>query len=121
MEIRRVQKAKVRRKFHVRKKVQGSTDRPRLTVFRSNKNIYAQIIDDTSGLTLASASTLAKAVKGTIKSAGGKAGAAVIGEAIAKEAGKVGIKAVRFDRGSYRYHGRVKALADAARKAGLVF
>jgi large subunit ribosomal protein L18 len=121
MEIKRVQKAKERRTFHVRKKVRGSQDRPRLTVFRSNRNIYAQIIDDVSGVTLASAGTLAKGVKGTVKSAGGKAGAAVIGETIAKEAGKVGIKAVRFDRGPYRYHGRVKALADAARKAGLVF
>jgi large subunit ribosomal protein L18 len=121
MEIKRVQKAKERRKFHVRKKVQGTQERPRLTVFRSNRNIYAQIIDDASGVTLASASTMAKAVKGSVKSAGSKAGAVAIGEAIAKEAGKVGIKCVRFDRGSYRYHGRVKALADAARKAGLVF
>jgi len=121
MEIKRVQKARERRKFHARKKTHGTQDRPRLTVFRSNKNIYAQIIDDGSGVTLASASTLAKAVRGTIKSAGSKAGAVAIGEAIAKQASQVGIKCVRFDRGSYRYHGRVKALADAARKAGLVF
>ncbi len=121
MEIKRVQKAKERRTFHVRKKVRGTQERPRLTVFRSNRNIYAQIVDDTSGVTLASASTMAKAIRGSVKSAGSKAGAAAIGEAIAKQANKVGIKAVRFDRGPYRYHGRVKALAEAARKAGLVF
>lgn len=121
MEIKRVQKARERRKLHVRKKVRGVQDRPRLTVFRSNRNIYAQIVDDASGVTLASASTMAKSVRGAVKSAGSKAGASLIGEAIAKEASKVGIKAVRFDRGPYRYHGRVKALAEAARKAGLVF
>ncbi|HSV27399.1 MAG TPA: 50S ribosomal protein L18 [Sedimentisphaerales bacterium] len=122
MEIRRVQKAKRRRTLHVRKKTRGTEDRPRLTVFRSNRNIYAQIVDDTSGATLASAGTLTKALRsGSGKTAGNKAGAAAIGEAIAKQAGRVGIKAVRFDRGPYRYHGRVKALAEAARKAGLAF
>jgi large subunit ribosomal protein L18 len=121
MEIKRIHKARARRKFHVRKAVRGTQERPRLTVFRSNKNIYAQIIDDTSGVTLASSSTMSKTVRGSVKSTGSKAGAAAIGEAIAKQASQVGIKCVRFDRGSYRYHGRVKALADAARKAGLVF
>ena len=105
----------------MRKKVNGTPERPRLSVFRSNKHIYAQVIDDVAGLTLASAGTKSKSLRDKIAKTGNKKAAEIIGEAIAKEALGVGIKCVCFDRGSYRFHGRVKSLADAARKAGLVF
>ncbi len=121
MSRKNVQRAAQRRKFHVRKKVHGTPERPRLSVFRSGRHIYAQIIDDAAGLTLASASTKAKALRDKIAKTGNKKAAEIIGEAIAKEATGVGIKCVCFDRGPYKFHGRVKALADAARKAGLVF
>ena len=101
------------------KKVSG--DRLRLSVFRSSKNIHAQIIDDSKGHTVASASTLEKDVKGWIKTGAGVAAAAAVGKLIAERAGKAGVKEVVFDRGPYIYHGRVKALADAAREAGLSF
>lgn len=113
--------AAVRRKYHVRKKVSGTPDRPRLSVFRSNRHIYAQIIDDTAGATLASASTRAKAIREQVANGGGKKAAETIGETIAKQALGVGIKCVCFDRNRYKFHGRVKALAEAARKAGLAF
>jgi large subunit ribosomal protein L18 len=116
-----IKKATARRKYHVRKKAFGTTDRPRLSVFRSNRNIYVQIIDDVAGLTLASASTRSKAFKGQMPKTGDKKAAEAVGEAIAKQATGVGIKCVCFDRSRYKYHGRVKALAEAARKAGLVF
>ena len=119
MKLEKAKKAAQRRKYHVRKKVSGTTERPRLTVFRSNKHIYAQVIDDVSGATLVSAGTLSK--KSGVEYGGNIKAAAVIGEAIAKEAMNVGIKCVCFDRGGFRYHGRVKALAESARKAGLVF
>lgn len=92
-----------------------------MSIFRSNRHIYAQIIDDTVGATLVSASTRAKALREQMPNAGDKKAAEVIGETIAKEALGVGIKCVSFDRNRFRFHGRVKALADAARKAGLVF
>lgn len=114
-------KAALRRKQHVRKTVFGTSERPRLSVFRSNKHIYVQIIDDVAGLTLASASTRSKLLKGQLQKTGNKKAAETVGEAIAKQAIGVGIKFVSFDRNRYRYHGRVKALADSARKAGLVF
>ena len=101
------------------KKVSG--DRLRLSVFRSSKNIHAQIIDDSKGHTVASASTLEKDVKGSIKTGAAVAAAAAVGKLIAERAGKAGVKEVVFDRGPYIYHGRVKALADAAREAGLSF
>ncbi|MBN2594782.1 MAG: 50S ribosomal protein L18 [Sedimentisphaerales bacterium] len=110
-----------RRKYRVRKKVSGTPERPRLNVYRSNKHIYAQIIDDVAGVTLASASTKNKSLKGKIKRGGNKEAAATVGEAIARAALNVGIKCVSFDRGPYKYHGRCKALAEAARKAGLAF
>jgi large subunit ribosomal protein L18 len=110
-----------RRKHHVRKKVLGTAERPRLTVFRSSRHIYAQVIDDAGGLTLASASSRSKALRGQLRKTGNKEAAAIVGEAIAKAALNVGIKCVSFDRGQYKYHGRCKALAEAARKAGLVF
>jgi large subunit ribosomal protein L18 len=101
------------------KKVAG--DRPRLSVYRSSKNIYAQIIDDSKGHTLAAASTLDKDLKGSLKTGADTAAAAAIGKLLAERAVKAGVKDVVFDRGPYIYHGRVKALADAAREGGLNF
>ena len=113
--------AMMRRKYHVRKKVHGTQDRPRLSIFRSNRHIYAQVIDDIAGATLASASTRTKGLRDQLTSSSDKKAAGVIGEAVAKQALSVGIKCVCFDRNRYKYHGRVRALAEAARKAGLVF
>ncbi len=110
------QETKERRHKRVRKKVTGIPSRPRLCVYRSNKNIYAQIIDDTKGVTLAGASTLEK-----IDEKNKTEESYIIGNLIAKRALEKGIKQVVFDRGSSLYHGRVKALADAARENGLVF
>ena len=121
MAIDKLKKASLRRKYHVRKKVVGTPERPRLSVFRSNRHIYAQIIDDVAGATLASASTRAKGLRDQLPNAGNKKAAEFIGEAIAKQALSVGIKCVCFDRNQCRFHGRVKALAEVARKAGLVF
>lgn len=114
-------KADLRRKYHVRKKIFGTPERPRLTVFRSNRNIYAQIIDDVAGVTLVSASTKSKDLADQVKNGSNVKAAEMVGDAIAKEALNVGIKCISFDRNGFRYHGRVKALADAARKSGLVF
>ncbi len=117
-----VQRNTVRERVHkrVRSKVSGTAERPRLNVFRSLNHIYAQVIDDGSASTLVSASTLAK--KGDEKRAGGNVDAArVVGKLIAERARDRGIKKVVFDRGGYLYHGRIKALADAAREAGLEF
>ena len=113
--------AMMRRKYHVRKKVHGTQDRPRLSIFRSNRHIYAQVIDDIAGATLASASTRTKGLRDQLTSSSDKKAAGVIGEAVAKQALSVGIKCVCFDRNRYKYHGRVRTLAEAARKAGLVF
>ena len=121
MNADNLKKASRRRKFHIRKTVCGTAERPRLTVFRSNKHIYAQIIDDTVGVTLASASSKAKSFRQQLTSGGNIKAANAVGEAIAKEALHVGIKCVSFDRNGYKYHGRAKALAESARKAGLVF
>ena len=121
MRSEQIKKAKMRRKMHVRKKIFGSSERPRLSVFRSNKHIYAQIVDDFAGVTLASASSRGKNLRDDIGKGGNKGAAETVGTAIAKQATGVGIKCVRFDRNRYHYHGRVKSLADAARKAGLVF
>ena len=108
-------------RYAIRKKVSGTSERPRLAIFRSNKEIYAQIIDDINGKTLLSASTMDKEFK-TKKIFGGNVAAAQeIGSMIAKLAKDSGVKEVVFDRGSYIYHGRVKALAEAARGNGLVF
>lgn len=108
--------ARLRRHRRVRGKVSGTPQRPRLDVFRSSKHIYAQIIDDTTGRTLAAASSLDKDFDGE---GGNKEAAAKVGKAIAKKALEKGIKAVVFDRGGFVYHGRVKALADGAREGGL--
>lgn len=113
--------ARLKRKMRIRKKLTGGLERPRLTVFRSDKHIYAQIVDDTRGSTLVSASTLAADYK-QMEALKGKIGAAKnIGELIARKAIEKGITKVVFDRNGYIYHGRVQALADAARKAGLDF
>ena len=117
----KIKRAAIRRKYHVRKKVFGAPDRPRLAVFRSNRHIYAQIIDDVAGLTLASASTMSKTLHGQLPKTGNKKAAEAVGEAIAKQALGVGIKCVCFDRNKYKFHGRIRALAEAARKTGLVF
>jgi len=116
-----IKRAVLRRKYHVRKKVFGTPDRPRLSVFRSSRHIYAQIIDDVGGVTLASSSTRAKGLRERLPRGGDKKAATIVGEALAKQALSVGIKCVCFDRNRYKFHGRIKALADSARKAGLVF
>ena len=121
MKTAELKRAALRRRHHVRKKVFGTAERPRLSVFRSNRHIYAQLIDDTAGATLVATGTTAKGMRDQLKHAGNRKAAEVIGETLAKKALDVGIKCVCFDRGPYRYHGRVKSLADAARKAGLVF
>ncbi len=111
-----------RRKRRVRRRIaKRSSGRPRLSVFRSNKHIYAQIIDDSRGITLAAASSLDQALKGELKSGGDKAAASKVGVLIAERAKAAGIEKVVFDRGGYRYHGRIKALADSAREGGLEF
>ncbi len=111
-----------RRKARVRRSLRAHTDgRPRLSVFRSDKNIYAQVIDDSSGRTLAAASTLDKDVKSKSKTGATQAAAELVGKLIAERAVKAGVGDVVFDRGAYLFHGRVKALADAAREGGLQF
>ena len=119
--IKKVSRNEMRLQRHerIRKDLSGTADRPRLNVFRSNANITAQIIDDTKGVTLVSASSLEKELK--IKNGGNVEAAKIIGAEIAKRAQKANIKEVVFDRGGYLYHGRVKALAEAARENGLEF
>ena len=119
--VDRIKKAGLRRKYHVRKRIFGTPERPRLSVFRSNRHIYAQVIDDTAGATLVSASTRAKGLRDQLAHGGDRKAAEVVGEAVAKQAIGVGIKCVCFDRNRNKFHGRTKALAEAARKAGLVF
>ncbi|MBZ5636471.1 MAG: 50S ribosomal protein L18 [Acidobacteriia bacterium] len=113
-------KAIIRKRVHrrIRRKVAGSTERPRLAVFRSVKHIYAQVIDDSVGHTVAAASSNEKS---GIKSGGNVAGAKAVGKLLAERAKEKGVKSVVFDRGGYLYHGRVKALAEAAREGGLQF
>ena len=110
-----------RRKKSIRKRIEGSVERPRLSIFRTSSHMYAQIIDDTTGNTVASASTLSKELKGKLKSSGNVEAAKKVGELIAKVAKKNKINTVAFDRNGFLYHGRVKALADAARDGGLEF
>jgi large subunit ribosomal protein L18 len=115
-------KARQVRQLRVRKTVHGTPERPRLNIFRSNQNIYAQVIDDLVGKTLASASTLDPEIKGRLEGAGGNIDAAkIVGEVVAKRALAAGVTKVVFDRGGFLYHGRVAALAEAAREAGLEF
>jgi|SRR5665213_217930 len=119
------QKAKTvrleRRKSGIRKSLFGTTERPRLSVYRSSKHIYAQVIDDLAGRTLAAASTLHEDVKGDLKHGANVAAAQRVGRSIAEKAKAAGVSKVAFDRGGRMYHGRIKALADAARKGGLEF
>ncbi|MBP2002649.1 large subunit ribosomal protein L18 [Paenibacillus shirakamiensis] len=114
-------KARLKRHLRVRKKIQGTAERPRLNVYRSAKHIYAQLIDDVAGVTLASASTVDKELTENIKNGGSVESARQVGELIAKRAQAKDVKNVVFDRGGYLYHGRIQALADAAREAGLEF
>jgi len=118
--IRKTEKKQIRERVHqrIRRKLSGSAERPRLAVFRSEAHIYAQVIDDTKGQTLVSASSVDKGAK---TNGGNVAAAKAIGKAVAEKAKEKGIKRVVFDRGGYQYHGRVKALAEAAREAGLEF
>ncbi|MFM7741009.1 MAG: 50S ribosomal protein L18 [Planctomycetota bacterium] len=110
-----------RRTNRVRKGIRGDSSRPRLSVYRSNSHLYCQVIDDESGRTLAAASTRDKELRDQVSKTGNCHAAKVIGEAIAKRAQAAGITQVKFDRGSYKYHGRVAQLAEAARSAGLSF
>ena len=116
-------KEELRKRRHrsVRKKVSGVSEKPRLNVFRSLNNIYAQVIDDTTHTTLAAASTIDKELRSTVKSGGNIESAKLVGKLIAERAKEKGVAKVVFDRGGYLYHGRVKSLAEAAREAGLEF
>jgi large subunit ribosomal protein L18 len=116
-----IAKQKQRRKFSVRNRIRGDAQRPRMCVFRSCGHLACQLIDDTSGQTLVSASTRDQGLREQIKYGGNCDAAKIIGKAVAEKALGAGIKMVRFDRGCYKYHGRVAALADAAREAGLSF
>jgi large subunit ribosomal protein L18 len=118
--IRKIEKKEIRNRIHqrIRRKMRGTADRPRLAVFRSVAHIYAQVIDDNAGSTLVSASTVDKGGK---TNGGNVAAAKAIGKLVAERAKEKGIQKVIFDRGGYQYHGRIKALADAARTAGLEF
>ncbi len=119
--IQRISRSTIRERIHrrIRQRLRGTAQRPRLAVFRSLKHIYAQVIDDTTGKTLVSASSHEK--DSPVKSGGNVDGAKDVGKLIAERAAAKGIKTVVYDRGGYIYHGRVKALADAAREAGLEF
>jgi large subunit ribosomal protein L18 len=124
MRIKTKDDRRQRIKYRLRKRTTGSTERPRLTVFRSVSHIYVQVVDDTSGQTIASASSVEPTVKGSLKKdakGGNVAGAKVIGKTIAERLIEKGVKRVVFDRNGFLYHGRVKAVADAAREAGLEF
>jgi large subunit ribosomal protein L18 len=116
-----VQGRRLRRQRHVRKRLYGTPERPRLAVFRSSKHIYAQVINDENGTTLASASSVDPEIRKENAYGGNKATAVVVGKVLAERAKKAGIDKICFDRRSYRYHGRIKALADAARAGGLNF
>jgi large subunit ribosomal protein L18 len=112
-----------RRRIHkrIRQKISGNVTRPRLCIYRSSKYIYAQIVDDSQGNTLVAASTAEKVVRGDLKQAGNIQASKVVGKAIAERAKAKGIETVVFDRGGYLYHGRIKAVAEAARESGLKF
>ena len=114
-------KRQLRRRRHIRRRIVGTAERPRLTVFRSSKHIYAQLIDDLSGRTLAAASSVAPDIRSGTPYGGNVKAAQAVGRRLAEVAKEKGIAKAAFDRGHYRYHGRVKALADAAREGGLQF
>ena len=111
----------LRRKRRVRKKILGTPQRPRLAVFRSNRHVYAQVIDDTAGRTIVSASTLSSELRAVLRSTGSMEAASQVGALLARKAVEAKVERVVFDRNRYRYHGRIKALADAARQGGLQF
>ncbi len=121
--VRRISRDEHRRRIHqrVRTRIEGTPGRPRLCVFRSMGHIYAQVIDDRNGRTLAAASSIDKETRKQVKGGGNVAAAKVVGKVIAERARAAQIETVVFDRGGYKYHGRVKALAEAAREAGLKF
>jgi large subunit ribosomal protein L18 len=116
-----VQTRRKRRQHRVRNRMTGTPERPRLAVFRSSKHIYAQVINDKSGTTLASASTRDPEIRAQLTYGGNKAAATIVGRVVAERAKKAGIDKICFDRRSYKYHGRIEALATAAREAGLKF
>ena len=118
---RSILRQRIRRRHRVRRSIRGTAERPRLTVFRTHKHIYAQIIDDAAGKTLVSASSVDRQIRDGVGFGGNKQAAEAIGRTVAERALAAGVKQVCFDRGSFRYHGRVAALADAARAAGLEF
>ncbi len=118
---RSVQNRRLRRQRHVRNRMSGTPERPRLAVFRSSKHIYAQMINDHTGTTLVAASTMEPEIRSQVKYGGNKAAAEIVGRIVAERAKQAGIDKVCFDRRSYKYHGRVAALAQAARDAGLQF
>jgi len=118
---KRKHRRQLRRRLHVRNKIVGTTERPRLSVFRSSKHIYVQLIDDLTGVTLAAVSSNAKELKAAVPYGGNIKAAKEVGKKLAETAKEKGITKAAFDRGHYRYHGRVKALADAAREGGLQF
>ncbi|MCX7413974.1 MAG: 50S ribosomal protein L18 [Planctomycetia bacterium] len=118
---RTILRQRLRRRHRVRRHIRGTTERPRLAVFRTHKHIYAQIIDDSVGRTLISASSMDKQIRDAVAFGGNKQAAEAIGKAVAERAKAAGVTKVCFDRGEFRYHGRVAALADAARAAGLEF
>ncbi len=111
--------ARIRRHRRIRRKISGTADAPRLSVFRSSRHIYAQLIDDERGETLAASSTVAQDVRDSVESTGTVAAAAEVGKRLAELAASKGIERAHFDRGGFQYHGRVRALAEAAREAGL--
>lgn len=121
MKVEEKRRLRLRRHRRVRAKVRGTAARPRLNVFRSLQHIYAQLIDDTAGHTLAAASTLDRELRASLKNGGTVEAARAVGKLIAERGRALGIEKVVFDRGGYKYHGRVQALADSAREAGLVF
>ena len=116
---RKQRRVKIRRRY--RQAVRGTANRPRLSVYRSLRHVYAQIIDDDSGVTLASASTLEKAAAGSLKATGNREAGSLLGKLIAERAKENGVESVVFDRGGFRYHGVIRAIADGAREAGLKF
>ena len=118
---RAIRRQRQRRRFRVRKRIRGTAERPRLSVFRSHRHIYVQLVDDLAGKTLAAASTVEGDLKGSVAFGGNKDAAEAVGKAIAERAKSAGVSKVTFDRGHFKYHGRVAALADAAREAGLEF
>lgn len=113
--------SRIKRKKRIRKRVQGAPDRPRLCVYKSLQQIYAQLVDDENSKVIAGVSTLTKEIKEQIKYGGNIEAAKKVGELIGKKAASIGIKSVVFDRNGFKYHGRIKALADSARETGLIF